>query len=105
MSRLSPAKRRARASDIRFTNTIAMTVGAFILCWGPFLFALLVVSYTEDIFFFYKSEFRLTFYVFAICFAHLNSAVNPFIYAYRMKNVREKMKCVIRPGSWCKASQ
>lgn len=83
-------------ADIRMANTIAMIIGAYMVCWAPLIVVFFTVAYTEDIMFFQANDLLRTYYIFAICFAHFNSGVNPFIYAFRLRNVREAMKKVLR---------
>lgn len=63
-----------------------MIVGTFILLWTPGIISMLIIAVTgnRD---FYNDILRLT-----AVLVHLNAALDPIIYAYRMNNIREALK-------------
>lgn len=73
-------------------QTFALIIAALIMCWTPQLTIYFVVGHTKDEDFFQRTSFLRAFHVFAILTAQLNSAINPFIYAYRIKEVRDQIK-------------
>lgn len=51
-----------------------------------------MVALTRNSLLFQTNSLLRAFHNFSICAAHFNSAINPFIYAYRIKDVRETVK-------------
>lgn len=67
--------------------TLAMIVGTFIVLWMPGITCLLFISVTGS------RDSRGVLEITAI-FVHLNAAIDPLIYAYRMGNIRAALKRV-----------
>lgn len=70
------------AEDVRATLTIAMIVVNFWITWIPLqcmYFATVICKYCVS----------KPLMAFNICFVHLHSALNPMIYAYRMRDIRK----------------
>lgn len=81
--------------EVKKARKLAIIVVFFMLCWIP-----LYLNNTLEAFFNLRQPAWLvdTF----IVLSHLNSAVNPILYAYHMKDFRESMKlllcrCIFKP--------
>lgn len=68
-----------------------MIIGTYIVLWTPLNIAFLIVSTTSDEEW-YEKPWVIQLHKLSTCVAHLNSVANPFIYAYRMKGVRDTVK-------------
>lgn len=86
----------ASRNEIRMAKTFAWIVATYIICYAPLTLNFLIVASTENVKVFQTHWLLRLFHVFSICIAHFNSVLNPFIYAYRIKDVREAMKDVFR---------
>lgn len=75
-------------------KTFAMIIGGYIICWAPITIMFIVMTITENLQFFQNNWILGFFQMFTICIAHFSPAVNPFIYAYRIKDVRDTVKQV-----------
>jgi hypothetical protein len=82
----------SRETEARMAKTFALIIGALMLCWAPQLTIYFVVGHTKDDKYFQKTTLLRLFHVIAILTAQVNSAINPFIYAYRIKAVRDAIK-------------
>ena len=71
--------------EIRATVTLAMIVGTFIVLWTPGISFLFIMAITEN------RDFHIDLLELSTILVHLNSAIDPIIYAYRMNNVREAL--------------
>lgn len=71
--------------EIRAAHTLAIVVGTFIVLWSPGIISLFIISITGDRGF-YHDILGLS-----AVFVHLNAAIDPIIYAYRMNNIREAL--------------
>lgn len=72
-------------NEIRAANTLAMIVGTFIILWMPGIMSLFVMAITQN------RDFHLDILMLSTVLVHLNAAIDPLIYAYRMRNIREAM--------------
>jgi adenosine receptor A2a len=79
----------------RITKTFAIIFGVVIVCWTPIQVSYLIVGLSKDPDFLNHWAMRV-FYVFSILLTHFTSAINPFVYAYRIRNVRTVMKKALR---------
>lgn len=77
----------------RLTITHSWIIGSFIVCWTPFVVVFVIICITGDTHFFEQE--LLPVKLVAMVSANLNSAINPFIYAYRVREVRDTMKRVL----------
>lgn len=82
----------AKKREIRVANTFALIIGSFIISWTPLTVNFLVVAVTRNRQFFQDNGPLRIFHIFSICAAHFNSAIDPIIYAYRIKDIRETLK-------------
>ncbi|KAF5898356.1 adenosine receptor A2b [Clarias magur] len=80
--------------EIRAAKSLSIIVGLFALCWLPVhvLNCLTLFVPTE------KSEYVM--YV-AIILSHANSAVNPIIYAYRIREFRNTFRKILARHFLC----
>lgn len=92
-SEMSQKKQR---EEIRMTNTMSLIIGSFLLCWTPFVAYFLLVVITGDRNIFQDSIYGKLFRVFAVCLSHMNPVVDPLLYAYRMKEVRDGIKKIFK---------
>jgi adenosine receptor A2b len=76
--------------EVRAAKTLAMIVGTFLIAWMPAVLEVIIVSLTED------RQHSNGLVVMSAVLLHLNTAADPLIYAYRMKNIREAIKRVFQ---------
>lgn len=72
--------------EIRAANTLAMIVGTFIVLWLPGIISLFIIAITGN------RDFHIDILELSTILVHLNSALDPVIYAYRMNNIREALQ-------------
>jgi len=70
------------AKDVRATLTIAIIVVSFWITWIPLQCMYFATVICKDC-------VPKPLMAFNICFIHLHSALNPMIYAYRMRDIRK----------------
>lgn len=81
--------------EIRAAKSLSIIVGLFAICWLPVhILNCLTLFYSE----LHKSE--VVMYV-AIVLSHANSAVNPIIYAYRIKDFRNTFRKILARHFLC----
>lgn len=73
------------------TKTLSMIVGSFLICWMPMIFCLLFAKNHDK-----KLNEKLWMLIKML--PHFNSAIDPIIYAYRIKDVRDAVKALFRCG-------
>lgn len=73
--------------EVKSAVTLAMIVGTFIVLWMPGITCLLFISVTGS------QDSRGVLEITAM-FVHANAAIDPLIYAYRMRNIRVALKRV-----------
>ncbi|XP_028262208.1 adenosine receptor A1 [Parambassis ranga] len=85
--------------ELKVAKSLALVVFLFILCWMP-------VHIMNCISWFCKTCKipKMTMYV-GIFMSHVNSALNPLVYAFRMKRFRETLIQISRRCMCCKARQ
>lgn len=79
-------------NEIRAANTLAMIVGTFIVLWMPGIISLFVMAITKN------RDFPLDILELSTIMVHFNAAVDPLIYAFRMRNIREALKKFFKCG-------
>lgn len=86
----------AQRYEIRAAITLSMVVGTFILLWMPGIACLFIISTTGN------RNFSIDVLELSVILVHLNAAIDPLIYAYRMNNIRQALnklfRCFIRRG-------
>ena len=85
--------------EIRAANTLAMIVGTFIVAWSPTVIICFVISITEN------RSVHHGFLMVGGMMVHMNSAIDPLIYAYRMNNVRKALKNFFKCGKTTDSAQ
>ena len=80
------AERKAIYSNIQAAKTIAIIVFTFLTCWMPYNLLSLVKGFWYDLNIPYEVQPIL------ILLAYTNSAMNPFVYAYRNREFRESFR-------------
>lgn len=83
-------QQKRQAKEVEFTKTMIMIVINYIVCWTPVTVHTLIFLITKNHHIF--SEHDHLFQTCAILIAHFNSALDPSIYAYRMREVRKDLK-------------
>lgn len=79
-------------NEIRAANTLAMIVGTFIVLWMPGIISLFIMALTGN------REFPLDILELSTILVHFNASLDPLIYAYRMRNIREALKKIFKCG-------
>lgn len=79
----------ARKREVKATQNLSIIVIFFMMCWLPLYTINCIKAFCAECFI----DGRITFA--AIILSHLNSAVNPLLYAYNLKDFRAAMKTLI----------
>lgn len=79
----------ARKREVKATQNLSIIVLFFMVCWLPLYTINCVKAFCPDCF----VPSALTY--FSIILSHLNSAVNPLLYAYHLKDFRAALKALI----------
>ena len=82
--------------NLKAAKTISMFVGVFFFCWVPYSSYIITISLCESC----SDIIPLEVYPFTLMLGYLNSALNPFLFAFRSKNFKDiysKMKSSIVP--------
>ena len=82
--------------NLKAAKIISMFVGVFFFCWVPYSSYIITISLCESC----SDIIPLEVYPFTLMLAYLNSALNPFLFAFRSKNFKDiysKMKSSIVP--------
>ena len=82
--------------EFRAAKSLSIIVGLFALCWLPVHILNCLTLFYGDL---YKSP--VVMYV-AIMLSHANSAVNPIIYAYRIKDFRDTFRKILTRHFLCR---
>ncbi|KAG8222642.1 hypothetical protein J437_LFUL011918 [Ladona fulva] len=78
----------AQRREVKATQNLAIIVLFFILCWIPLYTINCIKAFCPDC----PVEGPLTY--FCIILSHLNSAVNPFLYAYHLRDFRAALRAI-----------
>lgn len=84
--------------EIRVAKTMTLVIGTFIICWTPMAIICMVVANTKDLHYFDHNEGSRIGFMFCSLAAHLNSAIDPIIFAYRIPDARDKIKKILKCG-------
>lgn len=84
--------------EIRLARTLAIVIGAFVLCWGPFFIFNIVAFYCRNCV--YGNTFEIIKW-----FQYTSSCINPIVYTIRNKEFRYSFhrlifRCEARNGSY-----
>lgn len=79
----------AQKREVKATQNLAVIVFFFIVCWIPLYTINAIKAFMPEL----DIPNPLTY--FCIVFSHLNSAVNPLLYAYHLKDFRAALKGLI----------
>ena len=71
--------------NLKAAKTISMFLGVFFLCWVPYSSYIITISLCKSC----KYIIPLEAYPFTLMLEHLNSALNPFLFAFRSKNFKD----------------
>jgi 7 transmembrane receptor (rhodopsin family) len=81
---------RRLLAETRLAITFELIVASYIICWTPLVAVFAISSIYPEM-----DNSNRSFHVFktfASWLTHFNSAINPFIYAYRIQTVSDVMK-------------
>ncbi|CAH0554656.1 unnamed protein product [Brassicogethes aeneus] len=76
----------AQTNEVKATQNLAIIVLFFMICWIPLYTINCVIAFYHDF------HVNPTFMFFCIILSHLNSAMNPLLYAYHLKDFRLALK-------------
>lgn len=76
--------------EIKAAITLALVAVTFLVLWTPGIICLFIIAFTKN------REFPLDALQLATILVHLNAAIDPIIYAYRMNNIRDQLKKVLK---------
>lgn len=76
----------ARKRDVKATQNLSIIVLFFMICWIPLYTINCIKAFCQDCYVHPKVT------LFCIILSHLNSAVNPVLYAYHLKDFRLALK-------------
>ncbi|GBP14539.1 Adenosine receptor A2a [Eumeta japonica] len=79
----------AQKREVKATQNLAIIVFFFIVCWIPLYTINAIKAFLPDL------DIPNPATEFCIILSHLNSAVNPFLYAYHLKDFRAALKGLI----------
>lgn len=83
--------------DFKATKTLAVVLGTFTICWGPFFIMFTVMQYDSE----YMRHIsnrkvaEAVFHIFILVLPNLNSTCNPLIYAYFNMEYRRAFKKIM----------
>jgi 7 transmembrane receptor (rhodopsin family) len=83
----------SQLDEYKMTKTFSIIIAVYIVCSTPLLLKFFSLAYYTKLEEVCENKWIIkTFDLVTDCTAHLNSAINPFIYAYRIKAVRSVFK-------------
>ncbi|EDO49367.1 predicted protein, partial [Nematostella vectensis] len=89
-------KQRSVIRDFKATKTLAVVLGTFTICWCPFFILFTVTQYRPLVLFSLPPGWReFVFYMTYCVLPNLNSACNPFIYAYFNSEFRRAFRKIL----------
>lgn len=88
--------KKRKSTEIKIAQTFALVVGTYVICWAPMTINFFIVAFKGDPELFQKDPILQFYNKISMCAAHFSSAVNPFIYAYRVKDIRDTFKEVLQ---------
>ncbi|XP_031573688.1 trace amine-associated receptor 9-like [Actinia tenebrosa] len=82
------------AKQYKAARTVAIVIGVVLLFWFPGVVITLIQVMADDCM---KTKIMKVWFWGILC-AMINSSVNPWLYAARMKNIRKAMKKIVMPN-------
>ncbi|XP_053698317.1 5-hydroxytryptamine receptor 2B [Sabethes cyaneus] len=79
----------AQKREVKATQNLSIIVLFFMICWIPLYTINCIVAFCRD------CKIPPTLMLFCIILSHLNSAVNPLLYAYHLKDFRAALRNLI----------
>ncbi|XP_055615756.1 uncharacterized protein LOC129761928 [Toxorhynchites rutilus septentrionalis] len=79
----------AQKREVKATQNLSIIVLFFMICWIPLYTINCIVAFCRD------CQIPPTLMLFCIILSHLNSAVNPLLYAYHLKDFRAALRNLI----------
>lgn len=91
--------------DFKATKTLAVVIGTFTICWCPFFILFTIIQYKPLFLVDLPAPWNeITIALFFFVLPNLNSALNPFIYAYFNNDFRRAFKKImtwsVQASSW-----
>lgn len=77
----------AQKREVKATQNLSIIVLFFMICWIPLYTINFILAFCDDCF-----KMNSTLMLFCIILSHLNSAGNPLLYAYHLKDFRAALK-------------
>lgn len=98
VSKISKSQARRQDEEIKMTKTMWMIIITFLICWLPVSISYFVVATTKNRQFFYNIDetFGTIFHTTTVFATHLNSVIDPIIYACRINEVRDGVQKLFR---------
>ncbi|KAM3610832.1 uncharacterized protein V6R79_009347 [Siganus canaliculatus] len=84
-------KSRSMAKEVQAAKSLAIIVGLFAICWLPLHIINCFTHFCPDC-----GRAPILIMYIAIILSHANSVINPFIYAYRIREFRQTFRKIIR---------
>lgn len=80
------------------TKTMSLIVGTFLACWMPMTLNFVYVAIRKQRIPFdpFNPSLELIIVAISVTATHMNSAIDPLIYAYRMKEFRDAITRLIK---------
>ncbi|KAF2898504.1 hypothetical protein ILUMI_07675 [Ignelater luminosus] len=76
--------------EVKATQNLSIIVLFFMICWIPLYTINFILAFCKDCF-----QVNSTFMLFCVILSHLNSAGNPLLYAYHLRDFRAALKCFL----------
>lgn len=88
---------RIQEKEIQIAKTFVTIILAFFITNAPLIFILIMNELKGlGIFILIQNEYGFkSIHYSCLCISHINSAINMFIYAYKVKSIRQTLKRVI----------
>lgn len=92
----SPNSPAIERSEIKFAKTMLLIIGSVLICWTPLGIYCIVEKYIPDPTDPHDQAVRGIIVNLCYCAVHFNFAIDPIIYAYRVKDIREAVHKLFR---------